>query len=56
MAEHLKEAGIDPAKVPMRVGRTLKFDGKTETFTGDDEANKLLSREYRKPFTVPENV
>jgi predicted dehydrogenase len=56
MAEHLKEAGIDPAKVPMRVGRTLKFDGKTETFTGDDEANKLLSREYRKPFAVPENV
>src|SRR6185295_1761144 len=54
--EHLKEANIDLAKVPLRVGRVLKFDGKTESFVGDEEANKLLGREYRKPFVVPENV
>jgi len=56
MAAHLKESEIDLSKVPLRVGRTLNFDGKTETFTSDDEANKLLAREYRKPFTVPENI
>jgi len=56
MAAHLKESEIDLSKVPLRVGRTLTFDGKTETFTGDDEANKLLAREYRKPFAVPENI
>ena len=32
-----------------RTGRMLRFDAKTETFTGDAEANKLLGREYRKP-------
>ena len=49
-------SSIDLTKVPLRVGRTLNFDGKTETVIGDDEANKLLAREYRKPFTVPENI
>jgi predicted dehydrogenase len=56
MAAHLKENNIDLSKVPLRVGRTLTFDGKTESFAGDEEANKLLGREYRKPFVVPENV
>ena len=55
MAAHLKENNLDLSKVPMRVGRTLNFDGKNESFAGDDEANKLLGREYRKPFVVPEN-
>jgi hypothetical protein len=37
------------------VGRTLSFDPKNEKFVGDAEADKLLTREYRKPFVVPEN-
>jgi predicted dehydrogenase len=38
-----------------RVGRTVKFDPKTYTFPGDDEANKFLTRpEYRKPWVLPE--
>jgi len=44
------------ANISYRVGRTLTFDPKTETFPGDDEANKLLTRDYRAPFVVPENV
>ena len=56
MRDHLKDNGLEPAKTPIRVGRTLTFDGKTESFPGEPEANKLLSREYRKPFAVPENV
>jgi hypothetical protein len=34
----------------------LTFDPKTETFPGDAEANKLLKRDYRPPFVIPENV
>ena len=42
--------------IAYRVGRRLTFDPKTETFPGDDEANALLTREYRKPFVVPESI
>ena len=40
----------------LRVGRKLEFDGSTETFKGDSEANGLLTRAYRAPFVVPEKV
>jgi hypothetical protein len=39
--------------ISYRVGRELKFDGKTEQFVNDPEANKLLTREYRAPYVVP---
>jgi predicted dehydrogenase len=42
--------------VAFRVGRTLRFDASTETIPGDDEANRLLSRTYRKPFVMPDRV
>jgi predicted dehydrogenase len=35
-------------------GRELTFDGKTEKFVKDPEADVLLSRVYRKPFVLPE--
>jgi predicted dehydrogenase len=54
--EHLKENGVDLAKTNFTVGREVKFDSKTETVVGDAEASKLLTREYRKPYVVPENV
>ena len=37
-------------------GRTLRFDGKTETFIGDAEANGLIKRDYRPKFAVPDVV
>ena len=37
----------------MKLGRSLKWDGDKEMVIGDDEANKLLSREYRKPWEYP---
>jgi predicted dehydrogenase len=55
MRKHLVENGVDPEKTQLRVGRTLSFDPKSEKFVGDPEADKLLTREYRKPFVVPEN-
>ena len=44
------------ANIAYRTGRTLHFDPKTETFPGDSEANALLTREYREPYTLPEKV
>ena len=40
--------------IAYRVGRTVNFDPKTETFPGDDAANAFLTRDYRAPFVVPE--
>ena len=53
---HLSSALPHLANISYRVGRALTFDGKTETFVGDREADKLLTREYRKPFEVPAKV
>jgi predicted dehydrogenase len=44
------------ANISYRVGRTLHWDAKTMTCIGDPEANKMLTRAYRAPFTVPKNV
>ena len=45
------------ANIAHRVGnRRLEFDGKTESFPNDPEANKLLRRTYREPWVVPEKV
>jgi predicted dehydrogenase len=44
------------ANVAKDSGRTLQFDPKSETFINDAEADKLLTREYRSPYTLPESV
>ena len=44
----LKLEGLD-----YRLGRTLTVNPKAEAFVNDPEADKLLTREYRKPFAVP---
>jgi len=44
------------ANIAYRLGRTLTFDGKKEQFTGDRQASRMLTREYRKPYVVPESV
>ena len=56
MQEHLKENGLTLEGTDYIVGRTLNFDSKTESITGDDEANKMLSRTYRPPYMVPNKV
>ncbi len=42
--------------IAARVGRSIPFEGKTETIPGDEEASKLLRRTYRKGFEVPEKL
>jgi len=44
------------ANVAIRVGRELKLDAKEESFIKDKEANKLLTRDYRKGFMVPDKI
>jgi predicted dehydrogenase len=44
------------ANISYRLGREVRFDTGRERFVSDSEADKYLSREYRKPFVVPEKV
>lgn len=55
MKEHLAKNGVK-ADAPVTVGPILNFDPKTEKFIGNEAANKLLTRDYRKPFVVPDVV
>ena len=44
------------ANISYRLGRELKFNGKNEKFVKDPEADTLLTRNYRKPYIVPNVV
>ncbi len=44
------------ANISYRLGRQLKIDRKKGIFIDDKEANKMLTRDYRKEYTVPKNV
>jgi predicted dehydrogenase len=44
------------ANISYRLGRELRFDGDTEKFINDPEADKLLTRQYRAPYIVPDQV
>ena len=55
MKEHLKANNINiDSQDKITLGPWLEMDPKTERFTNSDKANKLLSRDYREPFVVPE--
>jgi predicted dehydrogenase len=57
MEEYLmKGNGLKIDETTYRLGRRLTVDAKSETFIGDPDANKLLTRNYRSPFVVPEKV
>jgi len=44
------------ANIAYRTGRRLHIDPQTEGFVGDAEANGLVKRTYREPWTIPEEV
>ncbi|MGC9034272.1 MAG: Gfo/Idh/MocA family protein [Verrucomicrobiia bacterium] len=56
MAEHLAANNVDITKDKVTLGMPLKMNPKTEKFIGNEDANKLLTRNYRAPFIVPEKV
>jgi predicted dehydrogenase len=53
---NLRATGLNLDEATYQLGPTLKFDPKTEKFIDNDEANRLLTRPYREPFVVPEEV
>ncbi len=58
LAEHLSANEIGVNKKSLSLGAMLTMNPDTERFTGtmSKQANRLISRKYRKPFVVSENV
>jgi predicted dehydrogenase len=56
MQAHLDANEVDLQKTRATLGAVLKMDPNTERFINDDQANKLLTRDYRKPYVVPDMV
>lgn len=56
MEEHLAANNVDTKKTPATLGALLNMNPKTERFTGNRAANRMLTRDYRKPFIVPARV
>lgn len=50
---HLSTSLAHLANIVTRLGRSLTFDPSTEKFVGDEEANKLVRREYREHWGTP---
>jgi len=48
--------GLDLSQSTYQLGPTLKFDPQTEKFVDNPTADMLLTRPYREPFIVPEQV
>jgi len=44
------------ANISYRLGRELKFMGDYEKFANDPEADTMLTRNYREPYVVPDEV
>ncbi len=51
---HISTASCILANLALRLNRTLTWDAKQQRIVGDEEANKLLRRPYRKPWVHPE--
>jgi predicted dehydrogenase len=56
MEGHLSSTLPHLANIAYQVKRSLEFDGKAERFKDDREADKLLTREYRKGFEITEKT
>jgi predicted dehydrogenase len=50
---HISTASCILANHSMKLGRSLTWDAQKQRVVGDEEANKLLKREYRKPWVHP---
>jgi hypothetical protein len=48
--------GLEISRSTYQLGATLEFDPEKEQFVDNAAANELLTRDYRKPFVVTEQV
>jgi len=53
MKDHLGRNGVDVSSSQVTLGPWLQFDPEKERFVKNDDANEMLSRDYRKGFEVP---
>ena len=53
MIKHLASYDIDLDQPTLRLGQMLNPTATSEEFEGNAAANQLLTREYRKPFSLP---
>ncbi len=51
--QHLREHGVDLKATYLRVGKPLACDPVAEQVLDDQDANRMLTRCYRRPFVVP---
>jgi predicted dehydrogenase len=51
---HTSTACCILGNLALKLGRTLEWDAKNGRVVGDEEANRLLRRSYRAPWTHPE--
>ena len=51
---HISTASCILANLSMQLGRALTWDADKQRVVGDEEANQLLRRPYRKPWVHPE--
>jgi hypothetical protein len=55
LRENLRNSiGLELENSTYQLGAKLEFDPETERFIDNDEANKMLTRDYRDPFVVTE--
>jgi predicted dehydrogenase len=47
---------VHMANISLRTGRTLHVEQSAERFVDDEQANGLLTRDYRDPYIVPRQV
>ncbi|MBN1996972.1 Gfo/Idh/MocA family oxidoreductase [candidate division KSB1 bacterium] len=53
---HMSSALAHLGNIAYRLDRVLEFDPASERFVGDEEADEMLSRDYREPYVVPKRV
>jgi hypothetical protein len=53
---HMSTSLCHLANISFKTGRKLTFNPYSERFVNDDDANSYLTRIYRHPFVVPDEV
>jgi hypothetical protein len=53
---HLSSALAHLGNISYRLGRQLEFDPVAERFIGNEDANNMLTRQYRAPYLMPEKI
>jgi hypothetical protein len=56
MTEHLERNKVDLKAANIALGPVLTMDPKTERFKDNAEANTMLTRNYRAPYVIPDQV